>query len=57
MVQLDMRIHINEHQVTENMLGILSARILGEEPQNTAKTLNLYGTWLTSCAHCEQVEG
>lgn len=38
-----MEVHIIEYQVTENMLGIQSTRVLKEEPKNSAKTANLYG--------------
>lgn len=45
MVRVDMEVHIIEYryQVTENMLGIQSTRVLKEEPKNSAKTVNLYG--------------
>lgn len=36
-----MEIHIIENQVTENMLGVLSARVLRRAP-NIVKTLSLY---------------
>ena len=50
MALFDMKIHIIEPQVTENMLGILSVRVPREYPQNTAKIAGLYGI-SAPCAH------
>ena len=55
-----MKIQIIEHHVTENMLGILSARVLREEPKKLAKTVSLYGTsvsWPHWYAHLLLVVG
>jgi len=36
------KIHVIKIQVAENMLGILGARVLREEPKNTAKIVSLH---------------
>jgi len=41
--QFDTKIYTIGHRVTENMLGILSSRVLREEPQNTGGAISLYG--------------
>lgn len=42
-VQLDVRAHTIEYQVTENMLGILSARVPREVSKNTTRGSNCMG--------------
>jgi len=48
MAWFDMKIHIIEHHVTENMLGILSARVLRGGLEKIAKTVSLY--WISVMA-------
>jgi len=42
MIELDIRIYVNEHYITENMLGNLSTWVLSKDRNDIVKTVNLY---------------